>query len=245
MSEASTSRSRAGNVWAEFRLPLVTNATRLRIALRRSAASSCSRTASSNVSRPWTGRCRRTAEAHGGNASGRRVRGLDRRVARLGSRRLRFADRNTRRALRRVRNVDALGRRPDPASIRTITQVMLSSPPCSLAIAIELPAGVGQIRRRFRPRRQDLVVGDHAAQAVRAEHVEVAELGVVALQIDRHVILHAERARDHVLRQLAALLFGELGHREQVVVDQRVIARQQLDLRPRARGTPGCRRRGR
>ena len=41
------------------------------------------------------------------------------------------------------------------------------------------------------------------------------------------------------------LLVGEVGHREQVVVDERVIARELLDAARRARGSSASRRRGR
>jgi hypothetical protein len=83
---------------------------------------------------------------------------------------------------------------------------------------------------RTRDHLEDFFVLDHAAQAVGTEHVQIANLGVVALDIDGDLLLHAERARDDVLRQLALLLFRELGHREQVVVHQRVIARHLTDL---------------
>ena len=41
--------------------------------------------------------------------------------------------------------------------------------------------------------------------------------------------MHPERARDDVLRKIVALLARQLGHRLEVLVDQRVITRQLLD----------------
>ena len=76
---------------------------------------------------------------------------------------------------------------------------------------------------------EDLVVLHHAGEAVGAEAVDVAGTRVVVLDVDHDLVLHAERARDDVLRELAALLLGEVRHRQQVVVDERVIAREQLD----------------
>jgi hypothetical protein len=49
------------------------------------------------------------------------------------------------------------------------------------------------------------------------------------LEVDHDLILHPERARDDVLRQLAPLLVGQIGHRDEVVVDERVVAREKLD----------------
>ncbi len=76
---------------------------------------------------------------------------------------------------------------------------------------------------------QDLVVLHHAREPVRAEAVDVAGARVVVLDVDDDLVLHSEGARDDVLRELAALLLREIRHREQVVVDEGVVAGEQLD----------------
>ncbi len=108
---------------------------------------------------------------------------------------------------------------------------MLSSPPRSLARSMRRLQASRMSSALAVHDLQDLVVAHHAREAVGAEDVDVARLRVVVLEVDDDLVLHAERARDDVLRQLALLLVGQVGHREQVVVDERVVARQLLDLR--------------
>ena len=81
---------------------------------------------------------------------------------------------------------------------------MLSSPPCSFARCDELAAALRGCRRRRRRCCWISSSVDHAGEAVGAEDVDVARLRLVVLQVDDDLILHAERARDDVLRQLAA-----------------------------------------
>ena len=74
----------------------------------------------------------------------------------------------------------------------------------------------------------DLV--DHRRQAVRAQQVDVAAAGGERLDVDLHLALGAERARDHrALRVRLRLLLGELaaGHE---LADQRVVAREPREL---------------
>src|SRR5258708_5521645 len=71
----------------------------------------------------------------------------------------------------------------------------------------------------------DVIVGHHSAQAVRAENVHVSRARVVMLEVDHDMVLHAERPGDDVLGQLALLLVRQVRHGEQVVVDERMVAR--------------------
>src|SRR6185312_7472416 len=57
---------------------------------------------------------------------------------------------------------------------------------------------------------RDLIVHDHARQAVRAQDVDVAALDLMRANVDLHRLAHAERARDDVLVREVALFF--LGH---------------------------------
>src|SRR5581483_6160085 len=77
---------------------------------------------------------------------------------------------------------------------------------------------------------EDLAIGDHAAEAVGAQNVDVTGLALVALEIDLDVVLHPQRARDDVLGQLAPLLVRHVRHGGEVVVHQRVVAGHLLDL---------------
>ena len=76
--------------------------------------------------------------------------------------------------------------------------------------------------------RLDLLVLHHARQAVGADDVEVAEGGLVDVNVDLHRVLHPERAHDDVLvRERRDLVGREVLHLD-VVVQQRVIFGQLL-----------------
>ena len=74
----------------------------------------------------------------------------------------------------------------------------------------------------------DLV--DHRRQAVGAEQVDVPAAGGERLDVDLHVALGAERARDHrALRVRLRLLLGELAAGDELA-DERVVAREPRQL---------------
>lgn len=77
---------------------------------------------------------------------------------------------------------------------------------------------------------EDLLVAEHPVEAVGTEDVDVAGLGLVRLEVDDDILLHAEGAGDDVLGEVGLLLVGEVGDGGDVVVHQRVVAGEQLDL---------------
>ena len=118
---------------------------------------------------------------------------------------------------------------PPTSSRRNRITVMLSRPPASLAAAISSrPACVEVVSALHHGPHADLV--DHRRQAVRAEQVDVAAAGGERLDVDLHLALGAERARDHrALRVRLRLLLGELAAGDELA-DERVVAREPRQL---------------
>ena len=118
---------------------------------------------------------------------------------------------------------------PSPSPSRNRTTVMLSLPPLWLAARTSDSAASSSDRRGAQDRGQ-LLVGDHARQAVGADQEDVAGAARERVGVDLDVRLGPERARDD--RALRVVLGGlgrdlpaalELGH-------QRVVARELLEL---------------
>ena len=99
---------------------------------------------------------------------------------------------------------------------------MLSRPPFLFAIEIRRSQQTSRSRSRDH-HVGDLLVLDHARQAVGAEHVDVAQPRVVDVHVDLDAVLHAQRAHDDVLvREVGDLLRREVLDLD-VVVEQRVV----------------------
>ena len=78
--------------------------------------------------------------------------------------------------------------------------------------------------------RRDLRVGHQRMKPVGAEEVHVAGLGSIRAHVEIHRRPDAERAGDHVARQIREIALAQIGALDQRVGDERVIARELVEL---------------
>ena len=107
---------------------------------------------------------------------------------------------------------------------------MLSSPPRSFAAATRACAREARSPSAAARIAGDIGVGDHRREAVRAEEQDVPRRHPAGLDVDDELGAAAERAGHHVAQRVAPRLLGRDDPALHLLVDPRVVARQQAEL---------------